>query len=117
MLSILLLLASAPQSAVPAMPAQPGRPAEPGATAMTRVYTGAPGCASGVIQANDPTAPGAGLLWREGGDAVGLYRLLDRRVNGCPDPIIVNYRAPGSNAVGREAGRAPAPSPVIVRRP
>jgi len=42
-------------------------------------------------------------MWREGGQAVGLYRLLDRYVDGCPAPIIVNYRVPGSNAIGREA--------------
>lgn len=117
MLSMLILLAG-PQSAIPPMPQQSPRPAEPGATATMRVYGASPpGCAPGPIQANDLTASGGGLLWREGGDAVGLYRLLDRRVNGCPDPIIVNYRTPGSNAIGREASRAPAPSPVIVRRP
>lgn len=117
MLSMLILLA-APQSAMPPMPEQLMRPAEPGANVSMRVFGGSPsGCAPGPMPASDPTSPGNGLLWREGGDDVGLYRLLDRRVNGCPDPVIVSYRVPGSNAVGREASRAPAPSPVIVRRP
>ncbi len=39
---------------------------------------------------------------------VALYRLLERRIEGCPAPIIVNYRVPGSNAIGRELG---APNP------
>ena len=123
MLSMLLLLAAAPQSAttataIPSMPQEPMRPAEQGRSARMPVLGQTPaGCAPGPIAANDPTSPGNGLLWREGGEAVGLYRLLDRYVHGCPAPIIVNYRVPGSNAVGREAGRAPAPSPVIVRRP
>jgi|GEM_PF-2990054 len=117
MLSMLLLLAAVPQSVVPAMPEELTRPAQPGANGTMRVYGAPQGCAPGPIPASDASSPGNDLLWREGGDAVGLYRLLDRRVNGCPDPIVVNYRIPGSNAVGREAGRAPAPSPVIVRRP
>lgn len=134
MLSMLLLLASAPQTA-PA-PAHGLRPAtiqemidagavvEPspsgGDAANMPVLGGAgPFCASVVTRAADPD-PGNGLMWREDGEPVGLYRLLDRRVDGCPDPIIVNYRVPGSNAVGRELRRTPAPlpltSPVIVPR-
>lgn len=112
MLSILLLLAAGPQSAIPPAPPAP----RPGGNATMRVYGTPVGCAPGPMAANDPTSPGNGLLWREGGEAVGLYRLLDRRVDGCPDPIVVTYRVPGSNAVGREAGRAPAPSPSVVRR-
>ena len=133
MLSMLLLLATAPQAAE--APAQTLRPAtieemvgagvippSPPATgqenaARMRVLSDTGfGCESDVRQANDLTA-GNTLLWREGGQSVGLYRLLDRRVDGCPDPIVVNYRVPGSNAVGREVGHGTAPAPVIVRRP
>ncbi len=131
MLSILLLLATAPQAAeVPAQTLRPATASEILAAAVVPPPAPAPenpagmrvlsdtgfGCGSEVRQASDPTA-GNGLMWRDGGEPIGLYRLLDRRVNGCPDPIVVNYRVPGSDAVGREAGRAPAPSPVIVRRP
>ncbi|WP_309629570.1 hypothetical protein [Brevundimonas sp.] len=112
MLSMLLLLAGAPQSTIPQMPPPP----VPGGQGTLRVYGASPGCAPGPTQANDPTSPGNGLMWREGGHAVALYRLLDRRVNGCPDPIVVNYRVPGSNAVGREVGRSTEPSSVIIRR-
>lgn len=109
MLSMLLLLAAAPQAATP--------PPAPQAEATMRVFGQTPaGCSPGMIAANDPTSPGNGLLWRDGGEAVGLYRLLDRRVDGCPAPIVVNYRVPGSNAVGREVGRSSEPSSVIIRR-
>lgn len=114
MLSMLLLLAAAPQATIPAMPPQlmPPVPSQGGPTMRVFGET-SPGCLSSVMRAADPTSPGGGLMWREGGEAVGLYRLLDRRVNGCPAPIIVNYRVPGSNAVGREA----SPAPGTVRRP
>ena len=135
MLSMLLLLTGAPQAAE--APVQTLRaptiaeligagavPVPPPASSVDGNAVGTPvlsdvgvNCTTRPTPASDPTAPGNGLMWREGGDAVGLYRLLDRRVDGCPDPVVVNYRVPGSNAVGREAGRAPAPSPVIVRRP
>lgn len=92
MLSMLLLLAAAPQSAIPPIPPAP----VPGGQGTMRIYGASPGCAPGPMPANDPTSPGNGLMWREGGDAVGLYRLLDRRVNGCPDPIVVNYQVSGS---------------------
>lgn len=130
MLSMLLLLAAAPQAAE--APAQSLRPATtqemidagvipppppPGREALMRVLGDAGvGCGSDVRRADDPRA-GNGLMWRGGGEPVGLYRLLDRRVNDCPAPIIVNYRVPGSNAIGREAGRSDEAAPVIVRRP
>ena len=75
-----------------------------------------PGCASLAMPANDLDGGGS-LLWREGQDRVGHYLLLDRYVGGCPQPFIVNYRVPGSNAVGREVGRAPASSSAAVPRP
>ena len=104
MLSMLLLLAGL-QSAAQPMPQPPTVPIQqPGAT-MRVLGPSAPGCPSELRQVNDPTAPGSGLMWREGNEAVGLYRLLDRRVDGCPAPIIVNYRVPGSSALGREMGR------------
>ena len=118
MLSMLLLLAAAPQSMIPPMPPAPPPPAQADNAARMPVLSDTGyGCASDLRRTNDPTRPGGGLMWREGGEAVGLYRLLDRRVNGCPAPIIVNYRVPGSNALGREVGRAPEAAPVIVRRP
>ena len=114
MLSLLLLIAAAPQSSIPTPPdGLTGPLPRPGATTTMRVLGPPPfGCPSELGTAVDPVTPGSGLMWRESGEAVGLYRLLDRRVNGCPAPIIVNYRVPGSNAVGRELGLAPAPSTV-----
>jgi hypothetical protein len=112
MLSMLLLLAAAPQSAIPPMPPAP----VPGGRGTMRVFGQSPvGCASLAMPANDPNA-GNTLLWREGQDPVGHYLLLERRVNGCSVPIVVNYRVPGSNALGREVGRAPVPSSAVVRR-
>jgi hypothetical protein len=35
-----------------------------------------------------------------------MYLLLERRVRGCPAPIVVMERVPGSNAIGREMGRS-----------
>ncbi|MDP3405000.1 MAG: hypothetical protein Q8S03_09930 [Brevundimonas sp.] len=122
MLSMLLLLAAAPQATIPAMPPHlmPPAPYQGGPRTPVLGLT-PPGCRSDVIRAADPTDIRSGLMWREGGEAVGLYRLLERRVNGCPAPIIVNYRVPGSNALGREMGRTPAPlppyTPATVRVP
>ncbi len=111
MLSILLLLAAA-QSVIPSPP--PPSPSAP--TASMRVLGDSGfGCASEVRQASDPTVAG-NLMWRDGDAPVGHYRLLDRRVNGCPAPVIVNYRVPGSDAVGREGSRAPAAPAVAPRR-
>jgi hypothetical protein len=107
MLMMLLLQAVAPQATLIDTPQR--------AQATMRVLGDRAGCADRPLQASDPTPPGSGLMWREGGESVGLYRLLDRRIDGCPAPIIVNYRTPGSNAVGRETGRRP--TPVITRRP
>lgn len=111
MLSMLLVLAAAPQSAIPPMPPAPVPPVQGG---MPVLGQPGPGCASLAMPANDPNA-GNTLLWREGQDRVGHYLLLERRVNGCSVPIVVNYRVPGSNAVGREVGRAPASSSVVIR--
>ncbi len=112
MLSMLLLLTAAPQSAEgPAPSLRPGTiqemilpelPARENAARMPVLSDTGFGCDSDVRLATYPNA-GNSLLWRDGGDPVGLYRLLDRRVNGCPEPIVVNYRVPGSNAIGREA--------------
>ena len=128
MLSMLLLLAVSPQVAeAPAhdlrpatinemmaagVPPPPGYSSTPGVIGMTPAH-----CRNDLTRTVDPTSPGKGLMWREGGDAVGLYRLLERRVNGCPDPIVVNYRVPGSNALGRELGRDFEPPSSAAPRP
>jgi hypothetical protein len=114
MLSMLLLIAAAPQSVIPTFPPLPVAPR--GSAEMPVIGMPLPGCRPPVLQASDPTTPGSGLTWREGGEAVGFYRLLDRYVDGCPAPIIVNYRVPGSNALGREMGRDPAPLPGLPPR-
>lgn len=122
MLSMLVLLAAAPQSAIPVMPPHlmPPAPSQDAARMPVLGQT-SPGCPSELQQASDPTASSSDLMWREGGEAVGLYLLLDRRVNGCPAPIVSNYRVPGSNALGREMGRTPEPlppyTPATVRVP
>ena len=125
MLSMLLLLAVAPQAVETIPPASRvvinGETVTPGLPTARDFRSGIVGmtpahCRNELTLTADPTSPGSGLLWREGGEPVGLYRLLDRRVNGCPDPIIISYRVPGSNAVGREATRR-APAAEFVRAP
>ena len=122
MLSILFLLATAPQSAIPVMPREvmPPLPTQGGQRTPVVGLT-PPGCRPDMMRTNDPMAPGGDLMWREGGEAVGHHLLLDRWVDGCPAPIIVNWRVPGSNALGREMDRTPAPlppyAPVAVRIP
>ncbi|WP_298159031.1 hypothetical protein [Brevundimonas sp.] len=111
MLSMLFLLAAAPQSVIPPMPPAP----LPGAQGAMRVFgQPGPGCNSLTMPTNDLDGGGS-LLWREGQDRVGHYLLLERRVNGCSVPIVVNYRVPGSNAVGREVGRSTQRSSTIIR--
>lgn len=127
MLSMLLLLAAAPQvqtgpltlpeanieqmiAAGVAPP--PVYPRVQGVIGLTPAH-----CSNRVIQASDPAVPGSNLLWRDGSQRVALYRLLDRYVDGCPAPLIVNYRVGGSNAVGREMGRDPAPPNQAIPRP
>ncbi|MFC5343904.1 hypothetical protein ACETK8_00565 [Brevundimonas staleyi] len=110
MLSILLLLAAAPQTVIPSAPPPPPAPS----ASMRVLGDSGFGCASEIRQAGDPTVGGS-LMWRDGDARVAHYRLLDRRVNGCPAPVIVNYRVPGSDAIGREARRTPA-APVTTPR-
>lgn len=106
LLSLLVTLIAAPQTAIPTLPPAPSTE---GRAADMPVLGQAPyGCDSRPTQAIQPVLPGNSLMWREGDQTVGLYRLLERRVNGCPAPIIVNYRVPGSNAIGREIIRTPA---------
>jgi hypothetical protein len=69
-----------------------------------------PHCEQAVVQVNRPAAPSTDLAFRSDGEAVAHYLLLERRVNGCSRPLIVNHRIPGSNAVGRELGN-PQPLP------
>ena len=117
MLSMLLLLAVAPQSVIPALPDALSASAPQPGPRMRVIGETPPMCRSEVTRAVDRNAAGADLTWREGGEPVGLYRLLDRRVNGCSAPIIVNYRVQGSNALGREMGRDPAPLSSVSPRP
>jgi len=121
MLSMLLFLAVAPQAATPPPYPSPFN----GQVLIAPSYRSTPGvmgvtpehCRSRPTYANEPIVPGANLRWRNGSPRVALYRLLDRYVDGCPAPIIVNYRIGGSNAVGREFGRDPAPLPGFSPRP
>jgi hypothetical protein len=113
MLTLLLLLTASPQATGPLIPTLPAPPPPPGAAAMP-VPGLSPLCASRLTRATD-TVSGGDLMWREGGAAVGHYLLLDRHVGGCPDPIVVNHRAPGSNALGREVGRDNRPVPTAPR--
>lgn len=106
MLSILLLLSAPVQSVTPSASAVP-RPSAIG----RNLFSPLPDCNNRATPVADPTAPGAGLAWREGDQPVWLYRLLERRVNGCSAPIVVLDRIPGSAAVGREAIPAGAVGP------
>lgn len=130
MLSMLLLLAAAPQAVEASRPTLrpatilemveagvvPPMPSPGGGNNVNMPVLGQPpaGCTMASTPAVDPN-PGNGLLWREGQDRVGHYLLLDRYVGGCPDPMYARYSVPGSNAVGREAMRSTAPATVIIR--
>lgn len=107
MLPILMLLAIAPQSAIPTLPPEPqGRSfATPGAPSATTPTLGRapPHCDNPVLRARDPVAAMGRLGVARGGD-VGHYLLLERSIDGCPAPLPVNRRVPGSNAVGRVFG-------------
>ena len=106
MLMMLLLLVQADAAeARPPVVAGRGDPT----AAMRTIGLTTPRCRDQVTATAYPTTPGGGLMWRDGDDPVRLYRLLDRRVNGCSAPIVVNDRGPGSNAVGRGAGGTPRP--------
>lgn len=99
MLSLLLLTAAlqaAPEAQVP--------PAEPNAMGRN-LWSQPPGCDDPVRRAADTIRPGGGLAWREGDEPVRMYLLLERQVRGCPAPIVVMERVPGSNAIGREMRR------------
>ena len=103
MLSLMILLAAAPQSATPERPwVQMPVPEPRSGTEMPVLGQSVIGCPPERTTVNDPIRPGGGLTWRQGDQPVGHYLLLERRVDGCPAPIIVNFRVPGSNAVGRE---------------
>lgn len=118
MLSMLLLLSASQADAPLPRPATITEPAAawaipilPGAAGMTALGDGGPTCDNRPQRAADPGVRDR-PMGRDGDEAVGLYRLLDRRVNGCPAPIVVNYRVPGSDAIGREMGRdRPIPRP------
>lgn len=100
MLMMLLLLAQTSYGEV-----RPPAPPEPGAPpASLRTYgLSTPQCRDRLTRTADPVTPGGGLMWREGDQPVRMYRLLERRVNGCSAPIVVMDRVPGSRALGREA--------------
>lgn len=113
MLSLLILLAASQQAAPSIIPPSPPPPPEAGAMP---VLGQTPFCAARPQPASDATS-GGDLMWREGGQAVGHYLLLDRYVGGCPAPIIVNHRVPGSNALGREVGGRSVPRGLPPRTP
>ena len=113
MLTLIILLAATQQAAPSMITPAPSPP--PGAGAMPLLGQ-TPGWVTLPQLANEPTT-GGDLMWRDAGQAVGHYLLLDRYVGGCPEPIIVNYRVPGSNAVGREVARQPRPTAPAPRAP
>lgn len=113
MLTLLVLLAATQQAAPSMITPAPSPPHEAGAMPLLGQT---PGCVSRPQLANDRTT-GGDLMWREAGQAVGHYLLLDRYVGGCPDPIVVSYRVPGSSALGREVGRRGPPIGPAPRTP
>lgn len=95
MLDLLLALSVAPQAAfVPPAPPSPASSAPMTAPARCRDQPMR-------TRSTAPAARGLQSLGLAGGDDVALYRLLDRYVDGCPAPIVVYQRVPGSNAIGR----------------
>lgn len=69
-------------------------------------------CPPPIVRADQPVSATDDLAFRSDGEAVGHYLLLERRVNGCSRPLVVNHRIRGSNALGRELGNVrPLPQP------
>lgn len=100
MLTMLLLLAqTAYGEARPPAPPEPGTPP----ASMRTFGLSTPQCRDRITRTADPVTPGGGLMWRDSDEPVRMYRLLERRINGCSAPIVVMDRVPGSNALGREA--------------
>ncbi len=125
MLSLVLLIAVGPQAEVPtsareqsviAQPSSPDLSTGEGSVSMPTLSDRSPLCDLQTTPINDIAASGS-LMWRGADQSVGLYRLLDRRIGGCPAPLLVSDRVPGSNAVGREAGRGGPSQSVMVVRP
>jgi hypothetical protein len=99
MLPILLLLAATPQSApsAPTVPTLQG--ATPQIAADIPVLGQVPvGCSTQTVLVRSSPVGADDLLWRDSGPAVGLHLLLDRRVGGCPAPLVVGYRRLGSTS-------------------
>lgn len=96
MLSVLLLAAG-----LQAAPAPRPAPEPTGFNLSIR----SPLCEDLLTRTTEPVTPGRGLAWRQGDPPVRMYLLFDRRVDGCPAPIVVMERAPGSNAIRREMSR------------
>ena len=96
MIALILLLASEPQMAMPAQPSPPG----------SRLIDPTPqSCREMAVRTQGPTSTGPLGVSRPGD--VSHYLLLDRWIDGCPAPIVVNQRVPGSNAVIRQPGLTP----------
>lgn len=108
MLVLTLLFAGEPQTAAP----YPGPPPSPPAS---RLIDPTPlSCRDEALRTQGPSSVGPLGVSRPGD--VSHYLLLDRWVDGCPAPLIVNQRVPGSNAVIRQPGVTPDVSRPL-RRP
>lgn len=108
--SLLLLVASQSVVTAPPPPAPPSNAADMPVIGRSPAWCETP--PTRVIGA--PTRA-EDLMWRQGDPAVGLHLLLDRRVGGCPAPLVVGYRTPGS-ATDTQAAPTPAPDRVLAPR-
>lgn len=109
MLMLILSLAAEPQAVVPPPIFRPPVPD------ARLINPASDRCQDQAVRTRGPVTAGALGLSRS--DDVSHYLLLDRWVDGCPAPIVVNQRVPGSNAVIRQPGvtpdaiRPPEPQP------
>jgi hypothetical protein len=95
MIALILLLAAEPKTAIP-VPSPPG----------SRLIDPTPqSCRDLAVRTQGPTSTGPLGVSRPGD--VSHYLLLDRWIDGCPAPIVVNRRVPGSDAVIRQPGLTP----------
>lgn len=99
MLPILLLLVAEPQSASPTgLHAPPLNPAHQTAADIPVLGRTHPSCSPQTMPIRSAPAAAEDLLWRDTDPAIGLHLLLERRIAGCPAPLVVGYRQPGSTS-------------------
>ncbi|WP_029418094.1 hypothetical protein [Brevundimonas bacteroides] len=112
MLPILLLLVAEPQSVTIAPGAEPLNQAHRTAADIPVLGRPHPSCSPQTVLIRSAPAAAEDLLWRDSDPAIGLHLLLERRIAGCPAPLVVGYRSPGSTS----SAAVPSSATALTRR-